>query len=36
MNNADIDAAKKLELTGVKKHWRCAGKAEIELDWLHD
>ncbi len=36
MSNVDIDAAKELGQTGVKKYWRRAGQVEIELDWLHD
>ena len=35
MVNIDINAAKKLGLTGVKKYLRCASQVEIELDWLH-
>ena len=36
MNNANINAAKELELTGIKKYWRYAKQDEMELDWLHD
>ncbi len=36
MSNADLDIAKELELTSIKKYWRRAGQVEIELDWLHD
>ena len=36
MSNADLDATKKLGLTGMKKYWRWAGQVEIELDWLYD
>ena len=36
MSNANIDAAKELGLTGIKKYWRRAGQVEMELDWLHD
>lgn len=32
MSNPDLDIAKKLELTGVKKYWRHAGQVEMELD----
>ena len=32
MNNADLDAAKKLGLNGIKKYWRCAKQVELELD----
>ncbi len=36
MSDADLDAAKELGLTGIKKYWIRAGQVEIELDWLHD
>ena len=36
ISNIDMDATKELELTGVKKYWRCTGQVEVELDWLHD
>ena len=36
MSNTDIDAAKKLGLTGIKKYWRRTRQVEIELDRLHD
>ena len=36
MNNANINAAKKLGVTGIKKYWSHAGQGEIELDWLYD
>ncbi len=36
MSDADLDAAKELGLTGIKKYWRHAGQVEIELDWLYD
>ena len=36
MSIADMDAAKELGLTGIKKYWRRAGQVEMELDWLHD
>ena len=32
MSNADLDTAKKLGLTGIKKYWRHAGSVEMELD----
>ena len=35
MSNVDIDAARDLELTGIKKHWRLAGQIEKEVDGLH-
>ncbi len=36
MNATNLDAAKELGLTGIKKYWRCTGQIKIELDWLHD
>lgn len=36
MSNVNIDAAKKLELTEIKKYWRYTSQVEIELDWLYD
>ena len=36
ISNANIDAAKELGLTGIKKYWRYAGQVEMELDWLHN
>ena len=36
MSNVDLDAAKELGLTGIKKYWRYAGQIELELDWLND
>ncbi len=36
MSNADMDAAKELGLTGIKKYWRRADQVEMKLDWLHD
>ncbi len=36
MSNVDMDAAKKLGLTEVKKYWRWAGQVEMELDLLYD
>lgn len=32
ISNIDVDAAKKLGLTGVKKYWRYADQVEMELD----
>lgn len=26
--------AMRLELTGIKKYWRCARQVELKLDWL--
>lgn len=36
INNIDLNAAKKLGLTGVKKYQRCIGQFEIKLDWLYN
>ncbi len=36
MSDADLDAAKELGLTGIKKYWRRAGQVEMQLEWLHD
>ncbi len=36
MSDADLDTAKELELTGIKKYWRRACQVEMELEWLHD
>ncbi len=36
ISNADLDAAKELGLTGIKKYWGRAGQVEMELDWLYD
>lgn len=36
MSNMDMNVARKLGLTRVKKYWRCAGQVEIELNWLYD
>ena len=36
MSNVDLDVAKKLGLTDIKKFWRHAGYVEIVLDWLYD
>lgn len=32
MSNVDLDAAKEIELTNIKKYWRYARQVEIELD----
>ncbi len=32
MSNADLDAAKELKLTGIKKYWKHTGQVEMELD----
>ncbi len=36
MSDTDLDVAKELGLTGIKKYWRHTDQVEIELDWLHD
>ena len=36
MTNANLDAAKELGLTGIKKYWKSAGQIELELDRLYD
>ena len=36
MSDVDLDIAKKLGLSDIKKYWRCASQVEIELDGLHD
>ena len=36
MSDADLDVAKKLGLTGIKKYWRCAGQVKMELDGLYN
>ena len=36
MSNANLDAAKELGLTGIKKYWKCTRQIEMELDWLYD
>ncbi len=36
MSNVDLNTAKELGLTSIKKYWRRAGQVEMELDWLHD
>ena len=35
ISNVDIDAARDLGLTGIKKHWRLAGLIEKEVNRLH-
>ena len=35
ISNIDIDAARDLGLTGIKKHWRLAGQIEKEVNGLH-
>lgn len=36
MSNPEINVAKELRLTGIKKYQRYTSQVEIELDWLHD
>ena len=36
MSDVDLDVAKKLGLTGIKKYWKHAGQVEIKQDWSHD
>ena len=36
MSNTNLDIAKKLRLTSIKKYWRYTGQVKIELDWLHN
>lgn len=36
MSNINLDAAKKLRLTDIKKQSRYAWQVELELDCLHD
>lgn len=35
INNADLDAARELGLTGIIKYQRHAGQVEMKLDWLY-
>lgn len=35
ISNDDMDAARDLGLTGVKKEWRCVGQIQAEIDWLY-
>lgn len=36
MKNADLDAANKLELSGIKKSQRYAGQIKLKLNYLHN
>lgn len=36
MSNADLNVAKKLGLTSIKRYQRYTGQVKIKLDWLHD
>ena len=35
ISNVDIDAARNLELIGIKKHWRLTGQIEKKVNGLH-
>ena len=35
INNVDIDAAKNLGLTSIKKHWTPTGQIEKKVNGLH-
>ena len=35
MSNIDIDTARDLGLTGIKKHWRFTSQIEKDVDGLH-
>ena len=35
ISNVDIDAARDLGLTNIKKHWKLAGQIEKEVNGLH-
>ena len=35
IKNVDINAAKDLRLTGIKKHWRLAVQIEKEINEIH-
>ncbi len=36
ISNVNIDVAKELQLTKIKKYWRQATQVKMELNWLHD
>ena len=36
MSDVDLDIAKELGLTGIKKYWRYIGQVEMELNGLYD
>ena len=36
MSDTNLDGAKELGLTGIKKYQKCTGQVEMELDRLHD
>ena len=36
MSNIDIDTAKKLGLTRIKKYWKRASSIEMEFNCLYD
>lgn len=35
ISNANIDAAKNLKLTGIKKYQRCVNQIQDKVDWLY-
>ena len=35
MSNVNIDTARDLGLTGIKKYWKLAGQIEKKVDGLH-
>lgn len=35
INSIEMDTARDLVLTGIKKSWRCTGKIQAKGDWLH-
>ena len=35
ISNVDIDAARDLVITGIKKHWRLAGQIRKEVNGLY-
>ena len=36
MSNINLNLAKELRITSIKKYWRHTGQFEMELDWLYD
>lgn len=36
MSNLDVNVAKELRQTGVKKYWQSIDQIKIELDWQYD
>lgn len=35
ISNSDMDAAKDLKLTEIKKYLKCAGQIQDKMDWLY-